>query len=58
MTELTDEQKAAYITGLLQEREGYVRTGTDEQVAYVDAELDRVRGKAKAPAKRAQTRKV
>jgi hypothetical protein len=52
----TTEQREAYIKGLVVEREGYVRTGTPEQVACVDAELARVRGEAKAPAGRAERR--
>jgi hypothetical protein len=50
---MTDEQTKAYIQALLAEREGYEKYGLTDRVAEVDAELDRVGRRSKAPAKRA-----
>ena len=52
----TKEQDAAYIAALLRERGGREIDGDDEAVAVINAELRRVGGKAKAPAKRAEKR--
>ena len=56
MPKETDEQTAAYIAALLEERRGYEAAGDDGAVAGVDAELARVGHKAKTPAKRAERR--
>ena len=56
MPKESNEQIAAYIAALLEERRGYERAGDDAAVAGVDAELERVGHKAKAPAKRAERR--
>lgn len=53
---MTEEQKAEYLAALVRERDGYARMGRPENVAEVEAEIARVRGEAKPPAKRAQTR--
>lgn len=50
---MTNEQKQAYIAGLLEERRGYEIYGNEAGLAAVDAELERLGHKAKAPAKRA-----
>ena len=52
----TKEQEASYIAALLRERVGREREEDDDAVAAIDAELRRVGGKAKAPAKRAEKR--
>jgi hypothetical protein len=52
----TKEQEAAYIAGLLREREGREREGDEESVKVIDAELRRVGHKAKGPAQRAEKR--
>jgi hypothetical protein len=54
----TKEQEQAYIAGLLRERAGREREGDEDSVKVIDAELKRVGGKAKAPAKRAEKRPV
>lgn len=53
---MTDEQRATYISGLLQERAGYEQHGRDDKVAEVNAELQRLGEKGSAPAKRAEKR--
>jgi hypothetical protein len=52
-TEKTTEQQKEYIAALLRERDGYLRIQDKARAAEVDAELERVGFKAKAPAKRA-----
>jgi hypothetical protein len=49
---MNNEQKKAYISALLSEREGYERYGDTANLKAVDAELSRVGHEAKAPAKR------
>jgi high-affinity nickel permease len=46
---MTDEQRAAKITALVEERRGYVLCGDTDHVAAVDAELRRL-GAEGAPA--------
>lgn len=55
---MTDEQKAEHLRALIEERRGYELAGKTERVALVDVEIKRFGGEAKAPAKRAQTRKA
>jgi hypothetical protein len=50
---MNNEQKKAYITALLYEREGYVRYGNKDSLKAVDAELSRLGHQAKPPAARA-----
>jgi len=50
---MTKEQQEAYIAALIYERDGYLRSGQKDRAAEVEAELQRVGFKAKAPAKRA-----
>lgn len=49
----TSEQQQAYIAALLRERAGAVQYGRSNTVEQIDAELEKVGHKAKAPAKRA-----
>jgi len=53
---MTEEERKAYIAGLLEERRGYEVKGDTDAIAQVDAELKRVGHKAKAPAKRSEKR--
>lgn len=55
---LTDEQRAAQIAALIEERRGYEIHGQKDRVAEVDAVLSHLGHQAQAPAKRAQTRKA
>lgn len=55
---MTNEQREAYIKGLLVEKANYERTGDTDNVAHVAAELKRVGHEATPPARRAQTRKA
>lgn len=54
---MTDEQRAAKIEALLEERRGYAIHGLTDQVAEVDAELKRLGAEGTTPAKRAAKRK-
>lgn len=45
-----------YVAALVRELTGYRASGLDERAEEVQAELDRVTGKATAPAKRAERR--
>ena len=62
MTEKDDaaRRRADYVRALREEREGYVRTGNEERVAQVDAELARVEGgpvgRSEKPRRGARTR--
>lgn len=53
---MTEEQKAEYIAALIREAEGYRRSDDKAALEGVEAELRRIRGEAKPPQKRAQTR--
>lgn len=53
---MTNEQRKAYITALLDERRGYEARGLAEKVAAVDDELRRVGFDAGPPAKRSEKR--
>ena len=53
---MTDEQRAAQIRALIEERRGYVERGQDDRVAQVDAELARLGAAGSAPAKRSEKR--
>ncbi len=53
---MTDEQKADYITSLLEERRYCERWGQDERVKDIDAELRKVGHQSATPAKRAESR--
>lgn len=50
---MTKEQQKAYIEALLRERAGAEQYGRTDTVKDIDAELEKVGHKAKAPAKRA-----
>lgn len=51
-----DEQKAAYITSLLEERAYCVRWNETDRVKAIDAELKKAGHEGAAPAKRAESR--
>jgi hypothetical protein len=53
---VTDEQRAAKIRALLEERAGYQQRGQTDRAAAVDAELRRLGAAGTPPAKRASTR--
>lgn len=53
---MTNEQRAAYITALLEEREGCARNGREDRVAAINAELATVGHEGATPAKRATKR--
>ena len=55
---MTDEQRAAYIRGLLKERANAEKYGRKDRLEAVDAELARLGMAAAAPAKRAAKRKA
>ena len=50
--EFAAARRADYVRALREEREGYARTGNEERVAQVDAELARIEG---APIGRSET---
>ena len=56
LDDMNELQRKAYIAGLIQEREGYVRKGNDEGVRDVDRELRRVGGIGKIPKDQAERR--
>lgn len=53
---MTDEQRAAKIAALLEERRGYQERGLTDRAAAVDAELARLGAEGKPKAKRAARR--
>lgn len=53
---MTDEQRAAYIRGLVKERAGAAQYGRADRVAAIDVELARLGVDAAPPAKRAAKR--
>lgn len=50
------EQRAAYVSALIRERDGYRNAGLEDRAAEVDAHLRDIGEKAKTPAKRAEKR--
>lgn len=53
---MQDEQKAAYIKSLLEERAYCVRWNETDRVKAIDAELKKAGHEGAAPAKRAESR--
>lgn len=53
---ITDDDRQARITALIEERRGYEQRGLTERVAEVDAELRAYGAEGAAPAKRAAKR--
>lgn len=53
---MTDQQRANYISALIREREGYMRSGDEARAAEVSEELRKIGAEGDAPAKRATTR--
>lgn len=53
---MQDEQKAAYIKSLLEERAYCVRWNETDRVKAIDAELKKAGHEAKTPEKRAESR--
>jgi hypothetical protein len=54
---VTEEQKAAQITALIREREGYVAAGDTDRADQVTAELRRLGDEGTPPAKRRSQRR-
>lgn len=53
---MTDEQRKAYIAGLIEERNGYLASGRKDRAADVEAELAKWGEEGAAPAARAEKR--
>lgn len=53
---MTDQERKAKISALLEERRGYEQRGLDDRVAAVDASLRALGAGGRAPAKRAEKR--
>jgi hypothetical protein len=53
---MTNEERAAYIAAMIEERRGTVARGMDDRTAAIDAELARVGHEGATPAKRAAKR--
>ena len=53
---MSDQEKARYITALLEERRGCEKRGLTDRVKDIDDELRAQGHKAAAPAKRAESR--
>lgn len=56
MSNMSDEQRSAYIAALIEERDGYRASGREDRAAEVDAELSKWGEKGEAPAVRAEKR--
>ncbi len=53
---MTNEEKAAHVAALVEERTACVNSGKEERVAAIDANLRLLGAGGKAPAKRAEQR--